>query len=222
VVSLRIARPKDDEVVIALCEGVSAEVAQRGGRTVYLRYAEGSPHAEALRKGGFFAYRLEHLYALRPSATPSETPFRQSGRADRHGIFRLYCRAVPEMVRRHEAPTQQDWRAVLDSFECSHEYVLDGPTGLAAWVGIGEREAYLLIDDPDGGVVQATLDLIELHSARHGALVVAEHQFPIEAAAVERGYTALGVRLMCARRLAIMNPLKEVVAVPAESMALPQ
>ena len=223
VVSLRISRPKDDEVIIALCEGVSNEIAQRGGRTVYLRYAEGSLHAEALRKGGFFAYRLEHLYAVRPTGAPSETPFRQANRADRHGIFRLYCRAVPEMVRRHEAPTQQDWRAVLDSFECSHEYVLEGPAGLAAWVGIGEREAYVLIDDPEGGVVQTTLDLVELQSSRHGTLVVAEHQFPIESAAVERGYTALGVRLMCARRLALLNPLKEVVAVPAESsVALPQ
>ena len=112
---------------------------------------------------------------------------------------------------------------MLDSFECSHEYVLEGPAGLAAWVGIGEREAYVLIDDPEGGVVQTTLDLVELQSSRHGTLVVAEHQFPIESAAVERGYTALGVRLMCARRLALLNPLKEVVAVPAESsVALPQ
>jgi len=222
VVSLRIARPKDDETVIALCEGVSQEVAQRGGRTAYLRYAEGSPHADALRKGGFYAYRLEHLYAVRPTGRPGDTPFRNAGRADRHGIFRLYCRAVPEMVRRQEAPTQQDWRAVLDSFECSHEYVLDGPAGLAAWVGIGEREAYVLIDDPDGGVVDTTLDLVELQSARHGTLVVAEHQFPIETAAAERGYTALGVRLMCARRLALLNPLKEVVAVPTDSVPLPQ
>lgn len=222
VVSLRIARPKDDEVIVALCEGVSNEIVQRGGRTVYLRYAEGSLHAGALRKGGFFAYRLEHLYAVRPTGAPADTPFRQANRGDRHGIFRLYCRAVPEMVRRQEAPTQQDWRAVLDSFECSHEYVLEGPAGLAAWVGIGEREAYVLIDDPDGGVVQTTLDLIELQSNRHGMLVVAEHQFQTESAAVERGYTALGVRLMCARRLALLNPLKEVVAVPAESVALPQ
>ena len=222
VVSIRIARPKDDEALIALCEGVSSEVAQRGGRTVYLRYAEGSPHADALRKGGFYAYRLEHLYAVKPTGGPVETPFRQAGRADRHGIFRLYCRAVPEMVRRHEAPTQQDWRAVLDSFDCSHEYVLEGPGGVAAWVGTGERESHVLVDDAEGGVIEATLDLVELHAARHGTLVIAEHQFPIETAAVERGYPAMGVRLMCARRLAIMNPLKEAVAVPVESMALPQ
>jgi hypothetical protein len=127
------------------------------------------------------------------------------------------------MVRRHEAPTQQDWRAVLDSFECPHEFVLDGPEGLAAWVGIGDRESHVLVDDPDGGVVQATLDLVESQAGRHGTLVIAEHQFPIESAANDRGYTAMGTRLMCAKRLALLNPMKEVVAVPVtESVALPQ
>ncbi len=221
-VSLRLSRPKDDDTVTTLCEGLSAEVASRGGRTVYMRYAEGSLHADALRKGGFFAYRLEHLYAVRGGRPLPETAFRPAARSDRHGIFRLYCRAVPEMVRRHEAPTQQDWRAVLDSFDCDRGFVLDGPNGLAAWVGIGDRESHVLIDDPDDAAVQATLDLVEAQGSRNGTLVIAEHQFMIEAAANERGYTALGTRLMCARRLALSNPLKEVAtASVAESVALP-
>ncbi len=222
--SLRFARDKDDETIIALCDGLAQEVAQRGGRTAYLRFAEGSPHAQALRKGGFFAYRLERLYAVgQGRGGTDESPYRQANRADRHGIFRLYCRAVPENVRRHEAPTQQEWRSVLDTCDTEREYVLDGPQGaLAAWVGVGERESYVLIDDPDGGVVEATLDLVERHASRHGTLVIAEHQSSIESAAVERGYPQMGVRLMSARRLAVLNSLKEVVAVPAESMALPQ
>ena len=151
VVSLRIARPKDDEVVIALCEGASAEVAQRGGRTVYLRYAEGSPHGEALRKGGFYAYRLERLYAVRPTGKPAETPFRQAGGSDRHGIFRLYCRAVPEMVRRHEAPTQQEWRAVLDRSNATTNTSSKAgwrPRGLGGRWRAGEPR---LVDDSDVG-----------------------------------------------------------------------
>lgn len=222
VCSLRLARDKDDEAVAALLTGVSQEVAQRGGRTAYLRYAEGSPHAHALRRGGFYAYRLEHLYAVPLTDRSSETPFRPVARADRHGVFRLYCRAVPEIVRRNEAPTQQEWRSVLDSYDCRREFVLDREGGLNAWVGIGERESYLLIDNPGEGVVAAALDLVETQSGRHGALVVAEHQGNIEHAAVERGYTALGVRLMCARRLAVMDTLKEVVAVPADTVPLPQ
>ncbi len=221
VVSLRIGRPKDDEAVIALLAGLAGEVAMREGRTLYLRYAEGSPHAAALRQAGFFAYRLERLYALPAGARGAESAFRPAARSDRHAIFRLYCRAVPEMVRRHEAPTQQEFRAVLDSFDTSREFVLDGPGNLLAWVGIGDREAHVLIDAGEGGI-DAALDLIEASAPRHGALVVAEHQPDLESAAAARGYPALGVRLMCARRLALLNPLKEVVAVPGDSYPVPQ
>lgn len=220
VVSLRIARPKDDEAVPALLECLGREVAIRNGRTLYLRYAEGSPHAPALRQAGFFAYRLERLYAL-PHARPGESAFRPATRADRQAIFRLYCRAVPEMVRRHEAPTQQEFRAVLDSLDTSRQYVLDGPGRLFAWAGIGEREAYVLVDG-ETGCVGAALDCIEVHAPRHGALVITEHQPDIESAAAGRDYPALGVRLMCAKRLALLNPLKEVVAVPGDSYPVPQ
>jgi hypothetical protein len=168
-----------------------------------------------------FAYRLERLYALPPSTRPTPVLFREARRADRHGVFRLYCRAVPENVRRHEAPTQQEWRAVLDSFESHREFVLDAEGALAAWVGIGEREAHVLVDGNVGGGVDATLDLVEACSGRHGSIVIAEHQIDVERRAIARDYTALGVRLMCARRLAALNPLKEVVAVPAESVPLP-
>lgn len=221
VVSLRIARPKDDEAVIALLSGLAHEVAMRDGRTLYLRYAEGSPHATALRQAGFFAYRLERIYALPPGARGAETPCRPAARADRQPIFRLYCRAVPEMVRRHEAPTQQEFRAVLDSFDTSREFVLDGPGSLLAWVGIGEREAHVLVEGNEDSI-EAALDLIEASAPRHGALVVAEHQPGLEGVAAGRGYPALGVRLMCARRLALLNPLKEVVAVPGDSYPVPQ
>ena len=222
VVSVRLARDMDDEAVIALLQSVSQEVAQRGGRTLYLRYAEGSPHAPALRRGGFYAYRLERLYVVPLTDKPQDTPFRPATSTDRHGVFRLYCRAVPEIVRRVEAPTQQEWRAVLDSYDANKEFVLDDTGTLSAWVGVGERESHVLIDSADGEVVDAALDLIETHSGRHATLVVAEHQGNVERLACERGYTPMGVRLMCARRLAVLNTLKEVVAVPADNFALPQ
>lgn len=222
VVSVRLARVMDEEAIVALLQSISQEVARRGGRTLYLRYAEGSPHAPALRRGGFFAYRLERLYVVPMTGKEHATPFRPATRADRHGVFRLYCRAVPEVVRRVEAPTQQEWRAVLDSYDAGREFVLDGEGRLSAWVGIGEREGHVLIDDGGESVVDGALDLIEAQSGRHATLVVAEHQGNIERVACERGYTALGVRLMCARRLAVLNTLKEVVAVPAENFALPQ
>ncbi|MCC7365369.1 MAG: hypothetical protein IT303_13460 [Dehalococcoidia bacterium] len=221
-VSLRIAREKDDEAVAELLADAGHEVAQRGGRTLYLRYAEGSPHREAIRKAGLMAYRLEQLYALPLSALSREVPYRAATRADRHGIFRLYCRSTPEHIRRSEAPTQQDWRAVLDSYDCEREFVFEHEGAAAGWVGIGEREARTMIETAIEGLAAATLDLVEMQAPRHAVLVLGEDQLALEHDVFARGYTALGVRVLCARRLALLNPLKEVKAVPAESLALPQ
>jgi len=221
VVTLRIRRDKDDDAVLALLDGIAHETMRRGGRSLFLRYAEGSPHADALRSGGIFPCRLERLYAVPLSASPSNGLFRPANRRDRHGIFRLYCHAVPEAVRRHEASTQQEWRAVLDACECRREHVLDRGAALAAWVGMGEREAHVMTDDTEGAP-DAALDLVEAQLGHHGCLVIPQHQPELERAALGRGYTALGVRLMCVRNLAKRISLKEVVAVPADSMALPQ
>ena len=159
---------------------------------------------------------LERLFA--PSAdvvAPLETSFRAARRQDRHAIFRLYCRAVPENVRRQEAVTQQEWRSVLDSYDCDSEFVFERDGVLHGWVGTGSREARLLIDDSDPSLVPAALGLIETKIGRHGIVVLAEHQLAEQRLASERGYTALGTRLTCARRLAMRNSLKEAIAVPA-------
>jgi hypothetical protein len=223
VATLRIRRDKDDDAVTALVEAIAQETIRFGARSLILRYAEGSPHADALRRGGMFAHRVERLFAVPPSAAPQSDQFRAANRRDRHDIFRLYCHAVPESIRRHEAATQQEWRAVLDSLECRHEYVLPRPDtpSLAGWVGIGDREAHVMVDSVEGAV-DAALDLVETHSNRNACLVVGHHQPDIERAALARGYMPLGERLLCVRRLAHRIPLKEVVAVPADSVPLPQ
>ncbi len=219
-VSVRIARDKDDDVVVALLGGAGLEVARRGGRTLYLRSPDGSPHANAIRRCGLVSYRTERLFAIRGHSAASEDAFRPAERVDRQGIFRLYCRVVPEHIRRNEAVTQTEWRAVLDSFDCEKEHVVDGERGLIAWAGFGERECRLMVDSVEG-LTDAALDCVEAHAPRQGVLVLAEDQEHVEQLALARGYVPLGVRLVCARRLAALNDLKEVVAAPAE-MAMPQ
>jgi hypothetical protein len=224
-VSLRLVRDKDDAAVAALLAAAAAEIAARGSRSLFLRTPEGSPHAEALRHSGMHAYRIERLFALpRAAARPHDaaTLFRPARAQDRAGIFRLYCRAVPEHIRRNEAPTQQDWRAVLDSFDCDRQFVLEAERGIVAWVGFAEREARVLLDWSVEGLADAALDFIEAQAPRNGALVLSEDQPALERRAQERGYTPLGVRLLCVRRLAALNPLKEVAAAPVESVAVPQ
>jgi hypothetical protein len=223
-VSLRIARDKDDETVSALVEAAGPEVARRDGRALLMRVAEGSPHAGAIRRGGMMAIRLERCYAVRRrrSDGANGNGFRPATRADRHAVFRLYCRAVPEHVRRQEAPTSQDWRAVLDSYDVEREFVVDSPRGIIAWVAFAERECRILIDSAVEGIADAALDLAESHASRHSTLVLGEDQIDLERRAVEtRSYPELGVRLVYSRRLAALNPLKEVAPVPAE-LAVPQ
>lgn len=221
-VSLRMAREKDDEAILALLEAATEEVGRRGGRTIYLRYPEGSTHREAIRKAGLMPYRHERLFAVPPSDRPAETRFRPAQGRDRHDVFRLYCRVVPEHIRRQEAPTQQDWRSVLDSYDCEKEFVFEQEGTVAGWAGFGDRECYVMAEPGIDGLMEAVLNLVETHGPRHGTLVLGDYQAAMETLAVERGYVPLGVRIICARRLALLNPLKEVVAVPAGSAPLPQ
>ena len=224
MVSVRLARDMDDETVVALVAAACEEAAHRLSRTVYLRIAEGSPHIAAVRRSGMLAYSLEFLFA--PSSdvvAPLETPFRSAIGQDRHAIFRLYCRAVPGHVRRQEATTQQEWRAVLDSYECDHEFVVERDGAIVAWVGAGAREARILIDGDHPDTIVGALDLIETKIGRHGIVVLGEYQIAEHRLASERGYTSLGTRLICARRLAIRTTLKEAIAVSSvETVPLAQ
>jgi hypothetical protein len=221
VVSLRLAREKDDDTVTALLGGAAQEAGQRGGRMMLARYPDGSPHGEAIRRSGLMRYRLEQLFAIPLSTRSGETRFRPASRSDRHGVFRLYCRAVPEHIRRHEAPTQQEWRAILDSYDCEHEHVLEYEGNVVGWVGLGERECRILDAGGHEGTSDAALDLIETQGPRNGTLVLHEDQEALSRTALARGYEPLGVRVVCVRRVAVLNPIKEVAAVPAESLALP-
>jgi hypothetical protein len=223
VVSVRIVREKDDDAVTGLLVGCCAEVVRRGGRGVLLRFAEGSLHADAIRKAGLMVYRLERLYAVPHRApAPAAAGLRSATRADRAGIFRLYCRVVPEHVRRQEAPTLHDWRAVHDSYDCAREFVIERDGQVCAWVGVGDRETFTLMDNGVEGLDDAVLNLVEQQAGRQATIVLGEFQGSLEHNLAGRGYTALGVRLVAARQLALRDSLKEVVAVPVESLAVPQ
>lgn len=217
-VSLRLVREKDDAAVEALLQTVAGQVALRGGRTLFLRSAEGSPHAGAIRRGGLRAYSRERLYAP-PEGQPPQcaTEFRPSSRSERVAIFRLYCQTIPEVIRRNEAITQHEFRAVLDLYDCASEYVLDGSDGLVAWASFGAHEARLMDASADGHGAALALDLIGTRLTPSGTLVLGEHQETEQRLATERGFTPLGTREVNARRLAALNPLKEALAVPATS-----
>lgn len=216
IVSARLARDIDDEALSALLVGACRECTTRGSRSMLLRYPEGSPHAGALRRSGFTAHTLERLHAMPPGqARRGHDEFREVKRQDRASLFRLFCRSVPEHVRRQEATTQQEWRAIFDSYECDRGYVVERGGTLVAWAGAGEREGRMLVDPGAVDLVPAALAVLESLLGRHGTLVIAEHQPDVEREALGRGYVPLGTRLLCARQLAVRNALKEASTVPA-------
>lgn len=214
VVSLRISRVTDDDCVSSLLACTGREVIQRGGRSLFLRYAEGSPHEDGILHGGMSAYNREHLFAT-PSGRGGEGPpsFRKVERRDRHAIFRLYCRTVPEPLRRVEAPTQAEWRAIMDSFDCEQEFVRDEDDGLHAWVGIGEHESRIMCSGGEGW--EEGLGLVRRRSHQPGSLVVGEHQEYLDTLAEQCGFVPLGTRIVAARQLGARNPLKEAAGVAA-------
>jgi hypothetical protein len=222
VVSLRLARDTDDEAIETLLAGTAREVLVRSGHTVYLRYAEGSPHETAIRRGGFVSYVSETLFAPPPPADPLEMDaLRDIEKSDAYAVFRLYCQSSPEPVRRHEAPTFEAWGGVHDAFDVAGEFVADGDGSLMLWVGLGEREGRMFIRDADEGLTAAALNAIEAGVGRSGTLVAYEYQEMVARAAIERGYTELGTRMVCARSLAISQTLAERVAV-SEPRPIPQ
>lgn len=220
--TLHLAHEDDDAAVTALLEAAQEEAARRRGRAFILRYTDGAPQRDAIRRAGLMPYVRELLYTLpeRPRDR-DDWVFRESRGADRHAIFRLYCRVVPEHVRRNEAPTQGGWRAALASYDCDREYVLDGEGSVLAWVGVGRNEARILLEPGIEGALDAALELAERACSGRGSLVVSEYQFDLQRLAEERGYQPCGVRVVAARTLALLQPLKEVVAVPADSYPVP-
>lgn len=222
VVSLRLARETDDEAIEALLAATAKEVLVRSGHTLYLRYAEGSPHQTAIRHGGFVSYVSETLFAPPPpTAPPGMAALRDIQKSDAYAVFRLYCQACPEAVRRYEAPTFEAWAGAHDAFDVAGEFVAGEEGSLTLWVGLGEREGRLFVRDADKSLTAAALSAIETGVGRSGTLVAYQYQEMVARAALERGYTELGTRMVCARSLAIAQTLAERVAV-SETRPIPQ
>lgn len=223
VVSLRLARDMDREAVRCLVSCAAEDTVKRGGRRITMRYAEGSPHEDDIIGGGLRPYVQETLYALPSNPGPMPASFRPIARPDRAALFRLYNKAVPASIRQQEALTQQEWRAIHGSYDPTKEWVHDAPTGLVAWIGAGTREVRILSDSAEAGIMDDMLQLVESQPTGAATLVIAEYQPELARAAEERGYALMGTRLVSARRMAILNSLKE--AVPAgitDTVALPQ
>ncbi len=96
----------------ALHDRALADLAARGVEKLFLRLAAESDLLDTALAAGFVAYRQEVLFSGELTAAGSPPlAARRTSQTDAYPLFRLYCAATPETVRRHEAATFGEWQA---------------------------------------------------------------------------------------------------------------
>ncbi len=129
----------DDENQTAqmLLNRLTMEASAARVRKMFLRLPEDSPLHQGLLAAGFSAYATELLLVCSDFRTRSldvdGEALQPCTTGDEHGLFRLYCAAVPSTVRAVEGMTLEEWRANQDN-------------------SLGRQREYLLVanDRPDG------------------------------------------------------------------------
>lgn len=105
----------DDDAGAELLDHLAARAGQRGALRLFLQTPIDGPGAVVARKAGYDRYTRERLYRLSPpfdAKGANPFPARPRLRSDEHGVFHLYCAAVPAAVRAAEAMTREEWVAL--------------------------------------------------------------------------------------------------------------
>jgi len=105
---------KDRSAALDLLECAVAEAGKDGAHKLFLRLAAGSDLLPAAREAGFVAYREETLFAKPGRVEAEPVALRPATASDRYPLFRLYCGATPDAVRRSEAATFVEWHAAQE------------------------------------------------------------------------------------------------------------
>lgn len=212
-----IAASDDTSVALNLLDQLSRGAGEAGVEKIFLRLAADSELLTIARSGGFIPYVTETLWTLRreDQATgtrpvPSALPLRPRQKADLYPLYQLYNAAVPEKVRRVEAPTFREWRASREAKgkRRQREWVMEQADGrIAAWlraVNDGELGRFdLLVHHQSLSVldelVQAAISFQS--GSRTIACLVPEYQEALARRLCEQGFVEGGKYLVLAKRL---------------------
>jgi hypothetical protein len=104
------------EITTGLLEYAVAQAGKEGAQKLFLRLPSNSNLLQPAIEAGFIAYQQETLYVCNEAPPPGEpqTPLRLGVASDSYPLFRLYCQATPEPVRRFEAATFDEWHAAQE------------------------------------------------------------------------------------------------------------
>ncbi len=208
---------------VELLEQVSAELARRGARRLFMSIDTGGEVARLARQAGFAQYTSEALYAIKLPAAVSPSglrPARPRLRQDTHTLFQLYNTAVPFKVRFAEAATMEEWHALERNNRpwaprlggnCQH-YVWEENGEAAGWLQLtfGTKSQHIqLLVHPSHAEATEEMLRYSLSQASHKAPIYAsarEYQ-PELASALERiGFAQVAEYLIFAREMTARVP----------------
>src|SRR5690242_14755867 len=113
-----IAASDDERVTADLFDQLAAGAGASGVLRIFLRLESGSDLTAPARRAGFVPYAEERLMRsaapVAPAALPGGLSIQPVKPADAFSLFRLYNAAVPESIRRMEAPTFQQWQGAAE------------------------------------------------------------------------------------------------------------
>ncbi len=134
-----------------LLEYAVAQAGKDGAQKLFLRLPAGSGLLQPALQTGFLAYQEETLYIREAGPAEQTSPpigLRAVSASDSYPLFRLYCAAVPEAVRRFEAATFDEWHAAQERrwHKNGPHLVLERDSGLHAQVRAGRLPQGLMLD----------------------------------------------------------------------------
>ena len=140
----------DRGLTAKLLEYAVARAGKEGAQKLFLRLPAGSDLLQSVLHAGFLAYQEETLYVQEAPFSPTSAPegLRAVARSDSYPLFRLYCAAVPESVRRFEAATFDEWHAAQERrwHKNGPHFVLDRNGALHARVRACRLPQGLMLD----------------------------------------------------------------------------
>lgn len=140
----------DRSLTAKLLEYAVARAGKDGAQKVFLRLPAGSDLMQSVLQTGFLAYQEETLYVRETPLAPTSAPegLRAVATSDSYPLFRLYCAAVPESVRRFEAATFDEWHAAQERrwHKNGPHFVLDRNGALHAQVRACRLPQGLMLD----------------------------------------------------------------------------
>lgn len=226
-----IAATEDEGVIIGLLEQVAAAAGHAGVLRIFLRLENGSDLLSPARRAGFIPYADEQLFraegAVNATALRGEFNALPYQTSDSFALYRLYNAAVPETVRRLEAPTFQHWLATSErrmAGRTKHNYIVRHNDEAVAQIRVSRERGLVKMDIcAHPSIAGQVPGLIDLACGFAGARRPIFCLVPSYATALEReiqraGFTLDGEYVALVRRtatpLALAKPARVHRATP--------